>query len=194
MVRILKIHYKKLISITLKCFSVLLLLTFLTTFAVAADYQSPSLPLLAHLRSDAEQGDKRSLATLRMHAEAGISAAQCELGEFYRQTGNYSEAEKWYRKAADQGDALSQYNLGYFYATGHHGMKQDEIEAYFWFSLAAANTHGVFSLPDTKPFIEGVRYQAAQKLTRQQRLAVKKRVKAWKPTHQKNLHNRDHLH
>jgi len=31
------------------------------------------------------------------------------------------EAVKWYRKAADQGDATAQYNLGVMYKNGHVG-------------------------------------------------------------------------
>ena len=31
---------------------------------------------------------------------------------------NYAEALKWYRLAADQGDADAQYNLGVMYANG----------------------------------------------------------------------------
>jgi TPR repeat protein len=31
---------------------------------------------------------------------------------------DYTEATKWYRKAAEQGDAKAQYNLGYMYNDG----------------------------------------------------------------------------
>jgi S1-C subfamily serine protease len=40
-------------------------------------------------------------------------------------------------KAANQGDAQAQYNLGYFYGEGE-GVTQNELEAYIWSSLAAA--------------------------------------------------------
>lgn len=45
------------------------------------------------------------------------------------------QAVIWYRKAADQGDADAQYNLGIRYADGK-GVSQDYIEAHKWFSLA----------------------------------------------------------
>jgi TPR repeat protein len=42
----------------------------------------------------------------------------------------------WYRKAADQGDALAQSELGWLYATGH-GVTQDYGQAVEWFRKAA---------------------------------------------------------
>jgi hypothetical protein len=39
------------------------------------------------------------------------------------------------RKAADQGNALAQFNLGSMYAKGH-GVPQDYVFAYVWFDLA----------------------------------------------------------
>jgi TPR repeat protein len=39
------------------------------------------------------------------------------------------------RKAADQGNALAQFNLGSMYVTGH-GVPQDYVLAYVWFDLA----------------------------------------------------------
>ena len=43
----------------------------------------------------------------------------------------------WYRKCAEQGDAIAQYNLGLDSVTGR-GVPQDYLQAYFWFDLAAA--------------------------------------------------------
>jgi TPR repeat protein len=50
---------------------------------------------------------------------------------------NYAEAAKWYRRAAEQGDAEGQRNLGVMYGNGK-GVPQDYIEAYKWSNLAAA--------------------------------------------------------
>ena len=46
----------------------------------------------------------------------------------------------WFRKAADQGDASAQFNLGVGYRTGQ-GVLEDYAEAYKWFLLAAMNGH-----------------------------------------------------
>jgi TPR repeat protein len=49
---------------------------------------------------------------------------------------DYAEAAKWYRKAADQGDALAQSNLGTMLHNGQ-SMPQDYGEAVKWFREAA---------------------------------------------------------
>ena len=48
---------------------------------------------------------------------------------------DYTEAAKWYRKAADQGDADSQNSLALMYKEGE-GVPKDVVEAYKWISLA----------------------------------------------------------
>ena len=47
-----------------------------------------------------------------------------------------AEAVRWYRKAAEQGDADAQNNLGMHYLEGR-GVPQDNVQAYMWLSLAA---------------------------------------------------------
>src|ERR1035441_732697 len=44
---------------------------------------------------------------------------------------DYQEAMKWYRKAADQGNARGQYGLGFCYANGD-GVIKDYVQAYKW--------------------------------------------------------------
>ena len=53
---------------------------------------------------------------------------------------DYAEAVKWYRLAADQGDAYAQYNLGVMYDNGE-GVPQDYKEAVKWYRLAAEQGH-----------------------------------------------------
>jgi S1-C subfamily serine protease len=50
---------------------------------------------------------------------------------------NFIEAAKWFRAAAEQGDAAAQYDLGFMCAQGK-GVRKDFVEAYKWYSLAAA--------------------------------------------------------
>jgi TPR repeat protein len=45
---------------------------------------------------------------------------------------------KWFRKAAEQGNAEGQYNLGVCYAKGD-GVDEDDVAAYMWTNLAAAS-------------------------------------------------------
>ena len=50
-------------------------------------------------------------------------------------TQDYSAAMGWYRKAADQGHAEAQYNLGDMYYFGK-GVTTNEVEALKWINLA----------------------------------------------------------
>jgi hypothetical protein len=44
---------------------------------------------------------------------------------------------RWYRLAADQGQADAQRNLGVMYAEGE-GVPKDDVQAHLWFDLAAS--------------------------------------------------------
>jgi TPR repeat protein len=46
------------------------------------------------------------------------------------------EAAKWFRKAAEQGDASAQLNIGFAYANGE-GVAKDQAEAVKWYRKAA---------------------------------------------------------
>ena len=48
---------------------------------------------------------------------------------------DYAEAARWYRKAAEQGNAIAQTNLGTMYFQGQ-GVPQDYAEAVRWCNLA----------------------------------------------------------
>jgi hypothetical protein len=51
---------------------------------------------------------------------------------------DFEEALKWYQKAAEQGLAEAQNNLGLMYYKGQ-GVEQNYVTAYAWASIAAAN-------------------------------------------------------
>jgi TPR repeat protein len=51
-------------------------------------------------------------------------------------TQDYAEAARWYRRAADQGLAAAQFNLGLMYDNGQ-GTTQDYAEAARWYRKAA---------------------------------------------------------
>ena len=60
------------------------------------------------------------------------------------------EAVRWFRLAADQGDADAQGNLGFMYADGR-GVAQDDVEAVRWYRLAAdqGDANGQYGLGKT---------------------------------------------
>ena len=64
---------------------------------------------------------------------------------------------KWYRKAAEQGDAKAQYNLGHAYYNGE-GVEQDYVEAVRWYRLSADQGYAgaQFMLGNAYYFGEGV--------------------------------------
>ena len=47
---------------------------------------------------------------------------------------------KWFRKAAEQGNAKAQFKLGVMYAGGN-GVPEDDVEAVKWYRMAAEQGH-----------------------------------------------------
>ncbi len=69
-------------------------------------------------------------------ADQGYGPAQSALANNLRYSkGNYSEAAKWFRKAATQQDAYAEFQLGLMYQDGK-GVAKDSVEARNWFRLA----------------------------------------------------------
>jgi TPR repeat protein len=77
-----------------------------------------------------------------------------------------SEAVKWYRKAAEQGHADAQYNLGVMYYKGQ-GVPQDYTEALKWYRKAAEQGHA------DAQYILGIRYSNGQGVPQDDTEAVK---------------------
>ncbi len=84
---------------------------------------------------------------------------------------DYEEAILSYRRAADQGDARAQYNLGEMYMLGR-GVPQDYTQAYVWVALAAA--HGDEKATGIRDYLESV--MTPEQIAEAQRLA-----REWKP-------------
>ena len=84
---------------------------------------------------------------------------------------DYTEAAKWYRKAAEIGFYEGQFKLGQLYAKGQ-GVTQDLEESYFWLSLSSKNG-------DEQYVAE--RDKSAAKLSPQQLADMDKRVREFIP-------------
>ena len=108
----------------LGCFLVLLLWG--TVFPLPAQQSEADRKLLADTRAKAEKGDAQSQWALGNAFEIG----------FLNVAKNYVEAAKWYRKAAEQGFVMAQYDLGVCYRDGR-GVTKDPAEAAQWFRKAA---------------------------------------------------------
>ena len=84
--------------------------------------------------------DEKLLNDILYMAENGNIYAMYELGRFYdvdEINRNYEEAVKWYRKAAEQGYAPAQNNLGDMYQYGR-GVMTNYYDAVQWYGKAAA--------------------------------------------------------
>ena len=82
-----------------------------------------------------------SLEETKAKAEAGDAEAQSSLSIICHEgfdgvEQDYAEAAKWCRKAAEQGDAPAQYNLGTMYGNGE-GVPEDHVEAARWYRRSA---------------------------------------------------------
>ena len=87
------------------------------------------------------------------------------------------EAAAWYLKAAEQGDADAQYNLGGMYGKGE-GVPQDDVEAYKWFNLATTYADA----EQREEFAEG-RDFLAERLTPEQRADAQRRAREFFEAH-----------
>jgi hypothetical protein len=123
---------------------------------------------------------------------------------------DYAEAVKWYRLAANQGDAFAQFHLGLMYAKGQ-GVPQDYAEAVKWYRLAAnqgaaiaqfniglmyaegdgvpqdyVGAHMWFNLSAAGGDQDAVksRDEVAQRMTPAQIAEAQKLAREWKPTKQ----------
>jgi TPR repeat protein len=105
---------------------------FLLLSVIGAGFQSPA---------QQSEADRKLLADIRATAESGDAQSQLQLGHAFRfgrlgVAKDGEEAVKWYRKAAEKGDAGAQSNLGFCYHAGN-GVTKDEVEAVRWYRKAA---------------------------------------------------------
>jgi TPR repeat protein len=80
---------------------------------------------------------QQELSALKWQATNGDAEAQCVLGDsYYEGKGvpqDYTQAAFWWHKAAEQGLANAQYNLGAWYEEGENqGVPQDDTQVAFW--------------------------------------------------------------
>jgi len=83
-----------------------------------------------------------ALAPIQLAARDGHAWAQSDLADYFVDgfviDKDLSSAAFWYRKAAEQGYAPAQTNLGWLYFNGYEGVAPNRAVAVHWFSEAAA--------------------------------------------------------
>ena len=85
---------------------------------------------------------------------------------------DYAEAARWYKLAAEQGNASAQVNLGFMYDEGQ-GVSKSLIQAYLWYNLSAAQ--GNENAIKNRKILE--REMTAAQIEEAQRLSTKYRPK-----------------
>ena len=73
---------------------------------------------------------------------------------------DYVQAVAWLRRAAEQGDALSQTMLGHMHDLGQ-GVPKDYVQAHMWFNLAASRAENAA----TRELASKQRDEVAAKMT-----------------------------
>jgi len=96
---------------------------------------------ITYLCSAVEALDELELARIRSEAERGDAEAQFTLGLVLARRdgvkhGDWAEAVKWYRLAAEQGYAAAQHEMGVLCAVGA-GMRKEPEAAAGWYRKAA---------------------------------------------------------
>jgi TPR repeat protein len=115
-----------------------------TPAAVSTPAQKPAAPdyEAGSAAYDAGDYDKARHIWLPL-AEKGDVRAQRGMGKLYEKgrgvERDFAMAFKWYRPAAEKGDAESQYRLSVGYGYGLGGIKKDEAKAMEWLRKAAEN-------------------------------------------------------
>jgi TPR repeat protein len=109
--------------------------------ALAGDLAAELSAKAAEAAARGEKGRAAELNARAAELSAEAKAAQNKLGEVYAigegVPRNLPEAAKWFRKAAEQGDASAQLKLGVMYVGGF-GVVRDVPEALLWYKKAAA--------------------------------------------------------
>ena len=87
-----------------------------------------------------------------------------------------SETVESYRRAAEQGDAKAQYDLGVSYAQGV-GAPQDYVFGYMWLNLAASSSEEMS--PETRRNMQDARDKTRNKMTPAQVAGAQRMARQW---------------
>lgn len=98
----------------------------------------------------AAEAPPANILEIQSKAAAGNAAAQFRLGTLYYmglgEQQDWAIAVDWLRKAAQQGNAEAECELGMIYQIGSDGVVQDTAEAVKWYSAAAKQHDGAADL------------------------------------------------
>lgn len=111
---------------------------------------------------------RRIVSALLLLVASSSAAADFTAGLEAYLRGDYAMALREFRPLAEQGNAAAQFSLGLMYANGE-GVPEDDIQAYAWFNLAAAQGlgEGEQGRAHIRQYMIPAQIAEAQKLSRQ---------------------------
>ena len=142
--------------------------------------EGSSIVLSGDLISSASLKEQQQRQKLRALVEQGDAGAQNNLGVLLERglMGFHQDDTKavpWYRRAANQGNAQAQFNLGRMYGNGQ-GVPQDYVEVHMWYNLAAAQQTG-----EDRDLAVKNRDVVAGRMTAEQLAEAQRRAREWTP-------------
>jgi hypothetical protein len=114
----------------------------------------------------------------RAPSSGSFTSAPSDYARAAYERGNYATALWLFRTRAEQGDADAQNNLGNMYRNAE-GVAQDYVQAYMWFTLAAAH----FPASEIEKHEKAIRdrEEVAAKMTAEQIAEAQQLAADWKP-------------
>lgn len=90
--------------------------------------------------------DEKLVRQVYEEAEAGNTAAQCEVARQLMMEQHMEEAVRWYKKAAAAGESDAMFNLGILYSQGWEGADASLEQSFYWYERAAqaGDTEGMY--------------------------------------------------
>jgi len=142
--------------------------------------------LMYHNGEGPAKNIKEAINWYTQASKRGSAPAQFALARMYDKgdgiSRNSEKAVRFAFKAAQQGYAAAQYYLGQAFENGLHEVPQDNVEAYYWYSLAANSTD------ELDHSLDNIRLEASlslnkvkHKLTETQKQEIDASVKVWTP-------------
>ncbi|HDR1349234.1 TPA: sel1 repeat family protein, partial [Pasteurella multocida] len=117
--------------------SVIILFSFIFTACTDTPHTISESHLYESVSQVVEQARETVDLNLLNQAKLGNAKSQRQLGVYYEDNGAYSEAFYWFKKSAEQGYVIGQYNLAHCYLKGS-GISKDLSKAFYWFEQAAS--------------------------------------------------------
>ena len=94
-----------------------------------------------------EQNDEEARIWYQKAADKGYADAECRMGEYCFDAGNYAKARYWYRRAAKQGNGKAMWMQGILRFSEKYGLQNDwKAFQYFQQSAEAGFGWGMYSL------------------------------------------------